>query len=196
MSSFCCIKLRGLQCSVSLTHICIVTAYFIFSGFAASLWVLFTQLLYPGVLSFINWVFFCTKGCPTFSTNELVSVSSKHILTWWWSQQIFSAMFQSIWGLGCFVALVVIAIALSVIAAILTCFNWIAVYWILTEDNIYQGRKYLQDIYKHSGIVCIISFIGLSMLVLLGVLPSVLDESQLDIYYYAWVCKLLYFWPT
>ena len=88
------------------------------------------------------------------------------------------------------------AIALSVIAAFLTCFNWIVVYWILTEDNIYQGRKFLQDIYKHSGIVCIISFIGLSMLVLLGVLPSVLDESQLDIYYYAWVCKLLYFWPT
>jgi len=132
-------------------------------GFAASLWVFSTQILYTGVLSFINWVFFCTKGCPTFSTNEL-----------------------SNWGLGCFVALVVIAIALSVIAVILTCFNWIVVYWILTEDNIYQGRKFLQDIYKHSGIVCIISFIGLLMLVLLGVIPIVLDESQLDIYYYAW----------
>ena len=103
----------------------------------------------------------------------------------------YSAMFQSNWGLGCFVALVVIAIALSVIAVILTCFNWIVVYWILTEDNIYQGRKFLQDIYKHSGIVCIISFIGLLMLVLLGVIPIVLDESQLDIYYYAWVCKHL-----
>ena len=62
----------------------------------------------------------------------------------------YSAMFQSIWGLGCFVALVVKAIALSVIAVILTCFNWIVVYWILTEDNIYQGRKFLQDIYKRS----------------------------------------------
>ena len=103
----------------------------------------------------------------------------------------FSAMFQSNWGLGCFVTLVVIAIALSVIAVILTCFNWIVVYWILTEDNIYQGRKFLQDIYKHSGIVWIISFIGLLILILLGVMPIVRDESQLDIYYYAWVRNLL-----
>ena len=77
----------------------------------------------------------------------------------------------------------VLAFFLFAPSAILTCYNWIVIYWALTEDNIYCRRIFHKDSLGRLAIIHISSYIGqLIMLTIFLAIPDVANK-----YFVGWV---------
>jgi len=134
-------------------------------GFEAGIWVFISQLCY-GMFSFLGWKIPCLNGCP-----------SRAIPTW------------SLAVLGA------VSISLSVIAVILTCCNWLVVYWVFTQkckDIICNRRIFQNDVVVKIATAYLISFFGLLLMVLVALVLALpicqirQNERLWDTVYFGW----------
>ena len=90
----------------------------------------------------------------------------------------------------------ILASCVTAVSAILTCSNWIVLYWALTKNKIYCPRIFQKDgkYYKSIGTrllnIWISSFIGLIILCLLIPFHMLLDKTQVGTFYFGLVSTI------
>ena len=113
------------------------------------------------------------------------------------SLKSFSTFTQPTWSLA---VLGAISISLSAIAVILTCCNWLVVYWVFTQkckDIICNRRIFQNDVVVKIATAYLISFFGLLLMVLVALVLALpicqirQNERLWDTVYFGWV-RIMY----